>query len=68
MTGTDPEKRLIDYAHVSTYGQTLDDQIAQLCHSRGGTLFVTADAMASRIAEPGPVWLCADPSAMRRSV
>ena len=30
MTGTHPENRLIGYAHVSTYGQTLDAQIAQL--------------------------------------
>jgi len=30
MTETDPEKRLIGYARVSTYGQTLGAQIAQL--------------------------------------
>jgi hypothetical protein len=68
MTETDPKKRLNGYARVSTYRQTLDDQIAQLCHPRGRTRFVTVDAMASRIAEPGPVRLCADPSARRRSV
>jgi DNA invertase Pin-like site-specific DNA recombinase len=38
MTGTHPKKRLVGYARVCTYGQTLDSQLEQLravgCSSR----------------------------------
>jgi len=30
MPKTDPDKRLIGYARVSTYGQTLDSRLEQL--------------------------------------
>jgi hypothetical protein len=30
MTEIDPEKRLIDYARVSTSGQTLDNELEKL--------------------------------------
>ena len=31
MTGSEPQNRRFGYARVSTYGQMLDVQIAQLC-------------------------------------
>src|SRR3954452_19634061 len=54
MTETDPEKRLIGYARVSTYGQTLDTQLsrAHLRRRRGSGI--------SRLTDPTAVaqlWL-----------
>src|SRR3954470_16270862 len=54
MTETDPEKRLIGYARVSTYGQTLDTQLsrAYLRRRRGSGI--------SRLTDPTAVaqlWL-----------
>ena len=52
MTETDPEKRLIGYARVSTYGQTLDTQFEQLraagCSSRNIYREKARDARAER--------------------
>lgn len=31
MTETKPQNRRLDYARVSTYGQSLDTQLEQLC-------------------------------------
>jgi DNA invertase Pin-like site-specific DNA recombinase len=39
MTETHPEKRLIGYARVSSYGQTLDAQLEQLCGARCEKIF-----------------------------
>src|SRR3954467_9046272 len=54
MTETDPEKRLIGYARVSTYGQTFDTQLsrAHLRRRRGSGI--------SRLTDPTAVaqlWL-----------
>src|SRR3954452_25028376 len=54
MTETDPEKRLIGYARLSTYGQTLDTQLsrAHLRRRRGSGI--------SRLTDPTAVaqlWL-----------
>src|SRR5918993_4468003 len=52
MIETDPEKRLIGYARVSTYGQTLDTQLEQLraagCSSRNIYLEKVTGARADR--------------------
>ena len=39
MTEIHPEKRLIGYARVSTYGQTLDAQLAQLRKERCAKIY-----------------------------
>src|SRR3954451_18635970 len=59
MTETDPEKRLIGYARVSIYGQTLDTQLsrAHLRRRRGSGI--------SRLTDPTAVaqlWLRAGSS------
>src|SRR3954449_9561611 len=52
MTETGPEKRLIGYGRVSTYGQTLDTQLEQLraegCSSRNIYREKVAGARADR--------------------
>ncbi|HEX3601248.1 MAG TPA: recombinase family protein [Lacipirellulaceae bacterium] len=52
MVETQPEKRLIGYARVSTYGQTLDSQLEQLraagCSSRNIYREKVTDARADR--------------------
>jgi DNA invertase Pin-like site-specific DNA recombinase len=52
MTETDLEKRLIGYARVSTYGQTLDSQLEQLrtagCSSRNIYREKVTGALADR--------------------
>ena len=49
MTETQPDKRLIGYARVSTYGQTLDSQLEQLraagCSSREKVTGARADRL-----------------------
>jgi hypothetical protein len=37
MTETDPEKRLIGYARISTYGQMLDTQLSRVPPAVFGT-------------------------------
>jgi hypothetical protein len=52
MNETHPEKRLIGYARVSTYGQTLDSQLEQSRnHSKRHRVFAAARrrAYASRL-------------------
>ena len=39
MTETDPKARRLGYAHVSTYGQTLDAQLEQLRKAGCGTIY-----------------------------
>src|SRR5918997_3421891 len=56
MTETDPETRLIGYARVSTYGQTLDTQLDQLraagCSSRNIYREKVTGARAGRVMQP----------------
>jgi DNA invertase Pin-like site-specific DNA recombinase len=62
MTETDSEKRLIGYARVSTYGQTLDTQLEQLraagCSSRNiyREKATGASFSACSIASPLATW------------
>jgi hypothetical protein len=55
MVKTHPEKRLIGYARVSTYGQTLESQLEQLraagCNSRN---IYREKVTGARPVDPGP--------------
>ena len=52
MTESNPQNRRLGYAHVSTYGQTLDAQLAQLRKAECAKIYrekATGDVPTGRI-------------------